>query len=168
MIHVTCRLTAKNRDQLWNPTLGNRVRATFLCACAVVVNCTWLSCWSWLSLVCCRLKWFHVYRIRLILNHDEYVGRHLHVPNTSGKYNTVSCRQAMDLVFSLLYRQASFVLIDKHTYVTLLYRLDVLLAHFKRFFCAHRLPVVVKMVWQMTSDLTDQCFHYVSLLASFE
>ena len=27
---VTCRLTAKNRDQLRNPTLGNRVWATFL------------------------------------------------------------------------------------------------------------------------------------------
>jgi len=70
------------------------------------------------------MKWFHVYRIRLILSHDDHVGRHLHVPNASGKYNAVSCRQAMDLVFSLLYRQASFVLIDKHTYVTLLYRFD--------------------------------------------
>jgi len=29
MTHITCRLTAKNRDQLWNPTLGNRVWATF-------------------------------------------------------------------------------------------------------------------------------------------
>jgi len=29
MAHVTCRLTAKNRDQLRNPTLGNRVRAAF-------------------------------------------------------------------------------------------------------------------------------------------
>jgi len=29
MIHVTCRLTAKNRDQLPNPTLGSRVWATF-------------------------------------------------------------------------------------------------------------------------------------------
>jgi len=29
MTHVTCRLTAKNRDQLRNPTLGKRVRATF-------------------------------------------------------------------------------------------------------------------------------------------
>jgi len=29
MAHVTCRLTAKNRDQLRNPTLGNRVWATF-------------------------------------------------------------------------------------------------------------------------------------------
>ena len=29
MIHVTCRLTAKNRDQCRNPTFGNRVWATF-------------------------------------------------------------------------------------------------------------------------------------------
>ena len=29
MTHVTCRLTAKNRDQLRNPTLGNHVWATF-------------------------------------------------------------------------------------------------------------------------------------------
>ena len=29
MTHVTCRLTAKDRDQLRNPTLGNRVWATF-------------------------------------------------------------------------------------------------------------------------------------------
>ena len=37
MTHVTCRLTAKNRDQLRNPTLGNRVRSpftlTFICRC---------------------------------------------------------------------------------------------------------------------------------------
>ena len=29
MTHVTCRLTAKKRDQLRDPTLGNRVWATF-------------------------------------------------------------------------------------------------------------------------------------------
>jgi len=29
MTHITCRLTAKNRDQLRNPTLGNQVWATF-------------------------------------------------------------------------------------------------------------------------------------------
>jgi len=29
MTHVTCRLTAKNWDQLRHPTLGNRVWATF-------------------------------------------------------------------------------------------------------------------------------------------
>jgi len=29
MTHATCKLTAKNRDQLRNPTLGNRVWTTF-------------------------------------------------------------------------------------------------------------------------------------------
>jgi len=29
MTHVACRLTAKNRDQLRDPTLGNRVWASF-------------------------------------------------------------------------------------------------------------------------------------------
>ena len=29
MTHVTCGLTAKNQDQLRNPTIGNRVWATF-------------------------------------------------------------------------------------------------------------------------------------------
>jgi len=36
MTHVTCRLTAKNRDQLRNPTLGNRIWATFT---FLVINC---------------------------------------------------------------------------------------------------------------------------------
>jgi len=35
MTHVTCRLTAKNRGQLQNPTLGNRVWATFTFFCRV-------------------------------------------------------------------------------------------------------------------------------------
>jgi len=29
MTHITYRLTAKNRDQLWSPMLGSRVWATF-------------------------------------------------------------------------------------------------------------------------------------------
>ena len=33
MTHVTCRLTAKNRDHLRNPVLGSRVRATFTFFC---------------------------------------------------------------------------------------------------------------------------------------
>jgi len=33
MTHVTCRLTAKNRDQLRNSTLGNQVWATFFHSC---------------------------------------------------------------------------------------------------------------------------------------
>jgi len=30
MTHIICMLTAKNRDQLRNPTLGSRIWATFL------------------------------------------------------------------------------------------------------------------------------------------
>jgi len=33
MTHVTCRLIAKNRDQLGNPTLGYRVWAAFTAVC---------------------------------------------------------------------------------------------------------------------------------------
>jgi len=36
MTHVTRRLTAKNRDQLRNPTLGNRVWASFTFTCCRV------------------------------------------------------------------------------------------------------------------------------------
>jgi len=42
MTHVTCGLTAKNRDQLRNPTLGNRLWATFtffLVRVKLLLNC---------------------------------------------------------------------------------------------------------------------------------
>ena len=38
MTHATCRLTARNRDQLWNPTLCNRVWATFFTTVCVCVS----------------------------------------------------------------------------------------------------------------------------------
>ena len=43
MTHVTCRLTAKNWDQLWNPTLGNQEWATFFVKRVV---CDWVLCCS--------------------------------------------------------------------------------------------------------------------------
>ena len=52
MIHVTCRLTAKNRDQLRNPTLGNWIWATFTFLYLSVapfglqdVMCPWFCFW---------------------------------------------------------------------------------------------------------------------------
>ena len=45
MTHVTCRLTAKNRDQLQNhPTLSNRVWATFTfftCSYSALCDVEW-------------------------------------------------------------------------------------------------------------------------------
>jgi len=41
--HITCRLIAKNRDQLRNPTLGNRVRATF--TLLLISQFVWVKNW---------------------------------------------------------------------------------------------------------------------------
>ena len=46
MTHVTCRLTAKNRDQLGNRTLGNRVWATFTFFLAARVSPA-VQCGGW-------------------------------------------------------------------------------------------------------------------------
>ena len=57
MTHVTCRLTAKNRDQLRNPTLCNRVWATFTfymylsCVSADECSSLWWLCTSPLDLL---------------------------------------------------------------------------------------------------------------------
>jgi len=41
MTHATCRLTAKNRDQLGNPTLGSQVWATFTFYIEAAGCCGW-------------------------------------------------------------------------------------------------------------------------------
>ena len=53
MTDVTCRLTAKNRDQLRNPTLGNGVKATFtfLPITSVDKNICAVQSVGWLELV---------------------------------------------------------------------------------------------------------------------
>ena len=48
MTHVTCRLTAKNRDQLRNPALGSRVWATFVLIFSF--QCFSATCW-WIKAV---------------------------------------------------------------------------------------------------------------------
>ena len=56
MTHVTCRLTAKNRDRFRNPTLGNRVWATFIffrqpnTDLIVAISCHVIA-------ACCRYQW---------------------------------------------------------------------------------------------------------------
>jgi len=56
MTHATCRLTAKNRDQLRNPTLGNRVWATFISPSKAVFTVDELN---WTDLTCYELTQFH-------------------------------------------------------------------------------------------------------------
>ena len=62
MTHVTCRLTAKNRDQLRNPTLGpNRVWATF----------------SYVRFYHCTVyfHWLHVRLLRVIFNINQSINQ---------------------------------------------------------------------------------------------
>ena len=70
MTHVTCRLTAENRDQLWNHMLGNRVWATFtftdingvaaspyMCMCADFNIATAVRCMYHTSGICDFVAW---------------------------------------------------------------------------------------------------------------
>jgi len=51
MTHITCRLTAKNRDQLRKPTLCNRLLATFLLVTrALTGRCSAISRSGWWTL----------------------------------------------------------------------------------------------------------------------
>ena len=62
MTHVTCRLTAKNRDHLRNPTFGNRVWATFFAVGghfgierSVHLSVPWRSCLGYRHAGCLQL-----------------------------------------------------------------------------------------------------------------
>ena len=47
MIHITCRLTAKNWNQLRNPTLSNRAWATFtFTVVELSVRCVLVVLWN--------------------------------------------------------------------------------------------------------------------------
>ena len=56
MTHITFRLTAKNRDQLRNPTLGNRVWAAFSFIDTAGIVCV---AGSMLALLCSSVRPYH-------------------------------------------------------------------------------------------------------------
>ena len=59
MTHVTCRLTAMNRDQLRNLTLGNRVWATFTFSRGGL----WSGRWMWLNAPSKILSRIHIRQV---------------------------------------------------------------------------------------------------------
>lgn len=65
-------------------------------------------------------KWLHTERLGLIMLHDHPLPKHLHLPNTSGRFQVVQCRQAAAALNSLLKDWSTFVLIENHTYVKLI------------------------------------------------
>ena len=66
MTYVTCRLTAKNHDQLGNPTLGNRVWATFL-----LVNCEFHTKWTHVQLCLLLLLLMLLLRAIMTMTNDD-------------------------------------------------------------------------------------------------
>uniref|UniRef100_A0A1Y1NFY9 Protein SZT2 n=1 Tax=Photinus pyralis TaxID=7054 RepID=A0A1Y1NFY9_PHOPY len=66
-------------------------------------------------------KWFHTYKLSVALKYDHPLPKHLHLANSSGRYQVIQCRQAASSLYSLLSEWASFVLIDNHTYLKLLF-----------------------------------------------
>ena len=60
MTHVTCRLTAKNRDQLRNPTLGNRAWATFtfFILCELFIDAASVWCTVYVTVGCPSVRPF--------------------------------------------------------------------------------------------------------------
>ncbi|XP_077498941.1 KICSTOR complex protein SZT2-like isoform X2 [Amblyomma americanum] len=65
-------------------------------------------------------RWMHMHRVGMLLEHDLPLPKHLQQPNSSGRYDSVQCRQALHRLFALLRDRSSFVLADGHSYVTFL------------------------------------------------
>ena len=66
-------------------------------------------------------KWMHTHRIGLILEHDKPLGKHLHTPNSSGRFHPVACRQAQIKLNVFLAEASTFVLMENHAYITLIF-----------------------------------------------
>jgi len=75
MTHITCRLTAKNRDQLRNPTLGSRVWATctfFFYRCGLAESvCYVIYCRNVHQILSSGQKHLHMNTLSLSLTHTH-------------------------------------------------------------------------------------------------
>nr|CAD7404145.1 unnamed protein product [Timema cristinae] len=67
-------------------------------------------------------KWLHMHRLSLILQHDHPLPKHLHLANSSGRFQVVQCRQAAASLYALFKDWCTFALIENHSYVKLLFR----------------------------------------------
>ncbi|KAK3091384.1 hypothetical protein FSP39_019468 [Pinctada imbricata] len=65
-------------------------------------------------------KWMHSHKIGVVLEHDTPLPKYLHVPNASGRFSIVTCRQALTSLHGLLQKWSTFVLIDGSSYIKFL------------------------------------------------
>lgn len=85
-------------------------------------NCAYAQFASFWKLVCMLdinvwQRWMHVHRVGLLLQHDMHLPQHLQQANSSGRYDPVQCRQALNQLAAFLRDNTSFVLADNHSYV---------------------------------------------------
>ncbi|XP_063220375.1 KICSTOR complex protein SZT2-like isoform X2 [Bacillus rossius redtenbacheri] len=66
-------------------------------------------------------KWFHVHKMALLLSHDHPLPKHLHLANSSGRFQVVQCRQAAAALYARLKDWSTFVLIENHSYVKIVH-----------------------------------------------
>nr|XP_054765311.1 KICSTOR complex protein SZT2-like [Lytechinus pictus] len=64
-------------------------------------------------------RWLHTHRIALLLLPDLPLPKHLHLPNSSGRYATIQYRVALKEVNSLLKKKSTFIMLDNHSYINL-------------------------------------------------
>ncbi|KAK7100732.1 hypothetical protein V1264_023626 [Littorina saxatilis] len=67
-------------------------------------------------------KWMHSHRLGLVLEQDLPLPRYLHVPNSSGRFNILQCRQALASLTQLLKHWCTFVLAENHSYIKFMER----------------------------------------------
>ncbi|ODM96718.1 Protein SZT2 [Orchesella cincta] len=67
-------------------------------------------------------KWMHTHRIGVILEHDYPLPKHMHLPNSTGRFNVIQCRQAVMALNNLLKSMSTFVLLENQSYVHLLFK----------------------------------------------
>ncbi|XP_076821511.1 KICSTOR complex protein SZT2-like [Clavelina lepadiformis] len=66
-------------------------------------------------------RWLHIHRIEVILHHDVPLPNSLHELSPGGRYYSIQCRVAFSQLVSMLRNWCSFVLLENHTYVKLIY-----------------------------------------------
>ncbi|XP_030851684.1 KICSTOR complex protein SZT2, partial [Strongylocentrotus purpuratus] len=64
-------------------------------------------------------RWLHTHRIALLLLPDLPLPKHLHLPNSSGRYATIQYRVALKEVNNLLKKRSTFIMLDNHSYINL-------------------------------------------------
>ncbi|XP_071849509.1 KICSTOR complex protein SZT2-like isoform X4 [Apostichopus japonicus] len=66
-------------------------------------------------------RWLHTHQIAMLLMPDLPLPKHLHHPNSSGRFVSVQCKLAQKELNALLTDWATFILLENHSYINITY-----------------------------------------------